>query len=63
MSDWTNVEHFLARAVLRLADKGGMPDSFWQTDADVQFAKEILRLEDDERYTKSYLWEDESQYE
>lgn len=63
MSDWTDVEVFLARSVLRLADLGGMPDTYWQTDTAVQLARHVLNVGDDERYTKPHIWERVEPYE
>lgn len=49
MGDWSVNEIYLARAVLELADLGGMPDSYWQTDQRIQFAREVVGLDVDQR--------------
>jgi hypothetical protein len=46
----------LARDVLSLADVGGMPDSYWQTDSRVTRARAVLGVGEDERYTKAEEW-------
>ena len=47
----------LAAYVLQLADLGGMPDTFWQTDWRVRLAREILAIPPDGRYTHQVIWE------
>lgn len=45
----------LARAVLTLAEDGGMPDSFWATDSRIDLAKHILFQ--DNRLTRAEVCE------
>ena len=49
--------YVLAAYVLQLADLGGMPDTFWQTDRRVTIAREILGIPPDGRYTHQVIWE------
>jgi hypothetical protein len=49
----------LAKAVLQLADAGGMPDTYWQTDSRVRMARNMLGVPEDGRYTHAHLWEAE----
>jgi len=46
-----------AKAVLQLADAGGMPDTFWQTDQRVKAARDVLGVPADGRYSHAHLWE------
>jgi hypothetical protein len=46
----------LARWVLQLADLGGMPDTFWQSDSRVTAARAILGVAEDARYSQAELW-------
>lgn len=57
MGDFTDQEYALARAVLQLADVGGMPDSFWQTDQRVALARYVLNIPQDGRYKCAKEWE------
>src|SRR5437868_6058331 len=52
----TPYEHDLAVAVLQLADIGGMPDTYWQTDKRIMLAREILDVPADGRYTHDHVW-------
>lgn len=54
--DFTDQEYALARAVLQLADVGGMPDSFWQTDERVKLARYVLNIPQDGRYKCAADW-------
>jgi len=47
----------LARAVLQLADLGGMPGTIWQTDSRVRLARGVLGIPGDGRHTHAHLWE------
>ncbi len=60
---WPESEVWLARAILSLADSADMPDSFWQTDQRVAFARSILGVAEDERYEKEHLWDEAALYE
>jgi hypothetical protein len=53
---------YLAQAVLSLADDAGMPDSHWQTDERITFARSLLEIGPEDRYTRSSEW-DMSQYD
>jgi hypothetical protein len=46
----------LAKAVLRLADDAGMPDSFWQTDGRTTLARKALDVPEHGRYTHAHVW-------
>jgi hypothetical protein len=47
----------LAQGILQLADAGGMPDTFWQSDCRVRMARDVLGIPADGRYTHEHLWE------
>jgi hypothetical protein len=47
----------LAQGILQLADAGGMPDTFWQSDSRVRMARDVLGVPVDGRYTHAHLWE------
>jgi hypothetical protein len=47
----------LAQGILQLADIGGMPDSFWQSDSRVRMARDVLGVPADGRYSHAHLWE------
>lgn len=49
----------LARGLLQLADLGGMPDTYWQTDSRVRLAREVLGVPADGRYSHAHFWEGE----
>ncbi len=55
--DWHVEAVELAKAVLQLADDGGMPDSFWQAHSGVTRARDVLGIPEDGRYTHEHLWE------
>lgn len=49
----------LARGLLQIADLGGMPDTFWQTDSRVELARAVLGVPSDGRYTHAHLWDEQ----
>lgn len=52
----TATEVALAKAVLAIADSGGMPDTYWQADSRVALARQVLGVPADGRYTHDHLW-------
>ena len=56
MNDYTDTEVWLARALLNFADSAGIPDSRWQTDERIHFARVILGVSEHERYTRCGEW-------
>lgn len=55
----TDTELALARAVLQVADDGGMPDTYWRTDSRVKLARDVLGVPAGGRYTHEHLWDGE----
>lgn len=47
----------LARAVLQIADDGGMPDTYWAIDSRIRLAREVLGVPPGGRHTHSNLWD------
>jgi hypothetical protein len=47
---------WMARTMLRLADKARMADKYWQTDRVIAEAREKLNVPVDGRYTHAHLW-------
>lgn len=47
---------WMARSLLRIADKAGMADKYWQTDRVIAEARKKLNVPVDGRYTHAHLW-------
>jgi hypothetical protein len=47
---------WMARTMLRLADKAHMADKYWQTDRVIAEARQKLDVPADGRYTHAHLW-------